>query len=112
MLADGQAKSDRPCYMMLRSFLRKPKWELIFDERFLSAKRRAILGKNIFEETTESEVRELIDRKRQDQENRLASRTPARPSGTTRPRVLYMPSSDEERSEKQCCRSRSEHQSP
>lgn len=55
MAADGLTKSDRSPYM--RTFVVWAEWRLVFDDQFLSAKKRAILGIDIFEDSRQGDRR-------------------------------------------------------
>ena len=50
-LADGLTKSSLHAYRLLLSFLckQKQRWRLLWDEQFLSARKRAVIGKDIFD---------------------------------------------------------------
>lgn len=55
MVENGLTKSDRGPFMLLRTFLVRSQWGLVLDERFLSAKKRAILGIDIFEDSRQDD---------------------------------------------------------
>ena len=59
MLADGLTKAERGSYLLLRAFLAKGNWRIVYDERFVSARRRALLGKGPFDEITDRDVETL-----------------------------------------------------
>ncbi|CAK0911609.1 unnamed protein product [Prorocentrum cordatum] len=50
-IADGLTKGNWQAFGVLKLFLEKQEWRLIYDEHFMSARKRAALGKGIFEPT-------------------------------------------------------------
>jgi hypothetical protein len=58
MIADGLTKASLQALLVLQSFLQKQRWRLVFDEKFLSARKRAAAGKDIFDEVDEDDIQE------------------------------------------------------
>ena len=54
-LADGLTKSMAIAQDLLRNFLRAPRWRIIFDERYLSARKRLAAGIGIFDRVEEGD---------------------------------------------------------
>ena len=65
-------KAGLQAFLVLHSFLKRQRWKIVHDERFLSARKRSALGKGIFDETTEDD--------RADAKNILESRRRPRPT--------------------------------
>lgn len=67
MLADGLTKVSSTAIRILRAFIRKPLWRLVFDENFMSARKRTMAGLEIFDEvkaTSRQEAAETLTARR------------------------------------------------
>ena len=76
-LADGMTKASLQAFHVLHSFLKRQRWKIVHDERFLSARKKSALGKGIFDETTEedhADAKKLLETRRR---NRQTPRAPA-----------------------------------
>ncbi|CAK0906464.1 unnamed protein product [Prorocentrum cordatum] len=68
-LADGMTKASLQAFNVLHAFLKNQRWNIVHDERFLSARKRSALGKGIFDETTDthhSEAKKIMESRRRD----------------------------------------------
>ena len=95
MLADGLTKNSTLAHQLLRSFLIRGEWCLRYDERFLSARKRAAAGMDIFDPVEESDVfraRAELERRRRAaaalrgttlEAPTTLSRSPSAPSSST-----------------------------
>ncbi|CAK0829661.1 unnamed protein product [Prorocentrum cordatum] len=53
-IADGLTKGNWQAFGVLKLFLEKQEWGLIYDENFVSARKRAALGRGIFDKTNDT----------------------------------------------------------
>ena len=56
MLADALTKTSVVARNLLLMFLQEQCWRVVFDEQFLSARKRAILGKDILDPVSEADT--------------------------------------------------------
>ena len=71
-IADGLTKGSWQAFGVLKLFLEKQEWRLIYDEHFMSARKRSALGKGIFDPTTPEDpaaAKQAIEKRRQDRQN-------------------------------------------
>ena len=68
MIADGLTKPSNLALNVILSFLRRARWKIVHDERFLSARKRAPLEMYIFQDTSEGDpqrARDILEERRQ-----------------------------------------------
>ncbi|CAK0832360.1 unnamed protein product, partial [Prorocentrum cordatum] len=66
-IADGLAQGSWQAFGVLKLFLEKQEWRLICDENFMGARKRAVLGKGIFNATKPEDAaaaREIFEKRR------------------------------------------------
>ena len=59
MIADGLTKASQQAYHVIMNFLRGQRWRLVDDPRFVSARKRAAMGKNIFDDVDPGDIEDL-----------------------------------------------------
>ena len=70
--ADGLTKGDRSGLCLLRNFLQRGGWKIIYDEDYMSARKRRLLGKDIHEAISSqgrTSVRKLTAKRREQQKS-------------------------------------------
>ncbi|CAK0911574.1 unnamed protein product, partial [Prorocentrum cordatum] len=66
-IADGLTKGNWQAFGVLKLFLEKQEWRLIYDEHYMSARKRAALGMGFFDTTTPEDAKtakEVLEQRR------------------------------------------------
>ena len=79
-IADGLTKGSWQAFGVIKLFLEKQEWRIIYDEHFMSAQKRAALGKGIFDGTQPEDpaaTKQAIEKRRQLRQNPVPQATEA-----------------------------------